>query len=275
MQKNNKLFQRLSVLGAGLLVFGACARTPSEKQINKKHEKYMANMPDTKLQAGKVSQNAEKLGNVIAWEMAADIDSLICGLVTPEQKYGLCDMYCNTAVTTALCDALKKTNFQELYHLDFFAKAKITDRQRGTNFIKYLQSNKEAYDAATKVINFAEITPEDYENMNPGTIIFYRGNYINPNNGKTKGPYSHTQMVAGKGFSDDVKGMDANGKNPGGTKFAPSSKGETITVNAYGNLFRYGADNIEIYENRQDVKLDKVIIVDMAKYLQIIMQNSK
>lgn len=275
MQNNNKLLKRLSVFGAGLLVFGACARTPSEKQINKKHEKYVTNMPDAKLRSNNVSQNADKLGDIIAWEMAADIDSLIRGLVTPEQKYNLSKMYCNTAVTTALRDALKKTNFQEMYHVDFFAKAKITDMQRGTNFIKYLQNNKEAYDAATRVINFSEITPEDYENMNAGSIIFYRGNYINQSNGKVKGPYSHTQMVAGKGFSDDVKGTDVSGSNPGGTKFAPSPKGETITVNAYGNLFRYGADNIEIYKQREDVKLDKVIVVDMAKYLQIIMQNSK
>jgi hypothetical protein len=276
MKKGNKILSRLSVFAMALLLFAACGRTPSQKRINKKHAKYVSEMPDAKLVKGQHSKNAEKMAGLIAWEMAADIDSLINGMTTPEKKYGLDKMYCNTAVTTAMRDALRKSNFKEIYGIDLFENARITDMQRGSSFIKYLQKNKEAYDAAAKCINFADITAEDYQDMTKGSIIFYRGNYIDTQTGKTKGAYSHTQMVGGKGFSDDVKGKEADGRNPGGTKFAPSDKGETVTINAYGNLYRYGSDNIAVYNDRPDVVLNEALVIDFEKYLETIMlQQSK
>ena len=276
MKKDNGILARLSVFAIGLLMFAACSRTPSQKRINKMHEKYVKTMPDVKLKKGDIAQNADKLTDVIAWEMAADIDSLIQGLVTPQQKYGLKDMYCNTAVTTAIRDALNKTNFKELYGVDFFANARTEDLQRGASFIKYLQKNKEAYEAATKTIDFENISADDYQNLSKGSIIFYRGNYVDVNTGKKQRPYSHTQMVGGKGFSDDVKGKEENGANPMGTKFAPSNKGETITINAYGNGYRYASDNIQVYKDRNDVNMKEALVVDMNKYLEVLMiQNSK
>ena len=268
---------RLSTFAGGalLLISMAACKGPSQSKIEKKHAKYVSKMPDAKLQQGDHSGNAEKLANLITWEMAADIDSLINGLTTPEQKYNLREMYCNTAVTNAVRDALNKTNFQELYGFDFFAQAKLPEFQGGARFLKYLQSNQEAYDAAATTIKFSELTEGDYDKMSCGSIVFYRGTYVNPNTRKKTRPYSHTQMVGGKGFSDDVKGQE-NGLNPGGTKFMPSPKGETITINAYSNLFRYGGDNIDVYNRRNDVVLDEVVVVNTKKYLEVLMkQKSK
>ena len=273
MKTDNRILARLSVFAIGLLMFVACSRTPSQKRINKMHEKYVSTMPDVKLKEGEDLQNAEKLGDIIAWEMAADIDSLIKGLVTPQQKYGLDEMYCNTAVTTAIRDALNKTNFKELYGIDFFATAKTEDMRRGSSFIKYLQKNKEAYEAAAHVIKFADLSEEDYQNMSRGSVIFYCGNYIDAITGKKQRPYSHTQMMGGKGFSDDVKGKE-NGVNPMGTMFAPSNNGGPITINAYGNGYRQAGDNKEIYEDRKDVNLDEVLVVDTNEYLKVLMRQS-
>ena len=275
--KQNNIKTWLSAIAVGVLVvllMTTCE--PSQRKIEKKHAKYVSSMPDVKLRKGKHSSNAEKLADVIAWEMATDIDSLIRGLTTPQTKYHLNKMYCNTAVTTAIRDALNKTEFKDLYGIDFFADANLSVFQSGAHFLKYLEKqNPDAYNVATITINFNELTEKDYEKMTPGSVIVYRGNYVNSNNGKTIKPYSHTQIVGGTGFSDDTKGEDDDGNNPGGTKFMPSRRGEKVTINAYNDCFRYAGDNISIYNNRDDVNMTDVVVVDMRKYLQAMMQNTK